>query len=114
MRPFDELCAKRAAEFELERARAGLLDWPADPEAVIDSAKQSLAPIFAVEQHAITGASSGDLGGGFDGEQLEVADALAWRSRSVGDFLELGAMVDRKRHERRAARFGASSPSGCD
>ena len=113
-RPFDELGAERAAELELERARARLLDRPADPEAVIDGAEQRLAPIFAVEQHAIAGPAGRDLGGGLDREQLEVADALAGRAGVVGDLLELGAMVDRQRHDRGRLGAGASSPNGCD
>src|SRR5277367_6766057 len=99
-RPFHELGPERAAELELERARAWLLDRPANPEAVINRAKQRLAPIFAVEEHAITGSARRDLGGGLDREQFEVADALARRARGVGDLLELRTMVDRQRHDR--------------
>src|SRR6516165_8690253 len=99
-RPFDQLGPERAAELEFERARARLLDRPADPEAVIDGAEQRLAPVPAVKQHAITGPTCRDLGGGLDREQLEVADALARLAGVVGDLLELRAVVDRQRHDR--------------
>src|ERR1700733_9919127 len=81
---------------------------------MIYGAKQRLAPVFAVEQHAITRTSRRDLGGGFDGEQFEVADPLAWAPRGVGDLLELRAMVDRAGHDRGGAGSGPAPPGGCD
>ena len=58
--PFDELCADIAAALEIEWARAGLLDRTADPERVVGGAKQRLAPIDAVDQHAEAGPAVGD------------------------------------------------------
>src|SRR5262249_11869165 len=96
----------RAPILEFERAGARLLDRPADPEAVIDRAKQRLAPIPAVEQHAIAGTSRRDLGRGLDCEQFEVADPFARAPGGVGDLLKLRAVVDRERHDRR--RFASA------
>ena len=76
-------------------------------------AEQRLAPVFAVEQHAEARPARRDLRRGLDGEQLEGADALARRAGVVGDFFELGAMVDRQRHDRRRLGRGGSSPNGC-
>src|ERR1700722_4601005 len=86
-RPLHEFGAERAAGLELERVRAWLLDRPANPEAVIDGAEQRLAPVLAVEQHAIPGAARRDFGRGFDSQQLEGADPLARAPCGVGDFL---------------------------
>src|SRR5579863_2901427 len=118
-RPFDQLGAERAAEFEVERPRARLLDRAADPEIVVDGAKQRLAAIFAVEQHAEARSSRRDFRRRFDREALEGADTLARRLRLVGDLLELRAMIDGEGHQivwlaparRGAMRDGASRAS---
>ena len=89
--PFLQLGSQGPAEFEVERARAGLLDRPRDPKVMIQSAEQGLASIFAVEQ-------------------LESRYALAWRSSVVRDLLELCAMVDGERHDRRRLRPAGRRP----
>ena len=109
-RPFLELGAERAAEFEIERARARLLDRSSDPEVVIEGAKERLAAILSVEQHAVARAAGGDLRRRLDRQQLESADALTIHARIVGDFFKLGAMVDRKRHDRRRLRPARRRP----
>ena len=60
-RPFDQLRAQRTAEFEIERPRAGLLHRASDPEIMIGGAKQRLAAVFAVQQHAVSGRPSATL-----------------------------------------------------
>ena len=100
-RPFDQLGAERSAEFEIERARARLLDRATDPEIVICGAEQGVAAIPAVEQHAVAGPPSRDRGGGLDGQALECPDAFARRAGVVGDLLELGAVIDGQRHQAR-------------
>ena len=104
------LTAERAAEFEFERARARLLDRPADPEVMIEGAEQRLAAVLAVEQHAVAGPARRDLGGGLDREQFEGADALARRAGVVGDLLQLRAMIDRQRHDRGRLRPAGRRP----
>jgi len=108
--PFLKLGSQRAAEFEIERARSRLLDRPRDPEVVVQGAEQGLAPVFSVEEHAIAGSARGDPGRRLDREQLESRYALAGRSGVVRDLLELRAMVDGERHDRRRLRAPRRRP----
>ena len=112
-RPFDELRAEASAVLEIERARARQLDRPADPERMVGGAKQSLAAIGAVDQHAEAGPAIRHPGGGLHGQDLEVGDALGRRADLLRHGFELNAMVDGKRHQRLGLPDGASLPSGC-
>ena len=102
------------ADLEIERARAGQLDRPADPERLLGGAEQRLAAVGAVEQHAEARPAVGDPRRRLDRQHLEVARcARRGAPTSLGHLFELRPVVDGERHQRVGLAAGASSPSGC-
>src|SRR5262245_31396733 len=93
-RPFREV-----QRLEVERARAGLLHGPPDPEAGFRRLVQRLLAIGRVEQHAKAGATLRDAQCRVHGEHFELVDTGARRAVPVGDGLEVRAMVDGERHQ---------------
>ena len=110
--PFDELCADIAAALEIEWARAGLLDRTADPERMVGGAKERLAAIGAVDQHAEAGPAIGHPRRRLDRQAFELSEPSRRRADLLRHRLELRAVIDGEGHQRVWPAAAASSPSG--